>query len=87
MSVETAPRPEHEPFECDSCGADLVMIDGDKRCSSCGLCAGAEAVSTEEDPDPWEKWWSHRAANYSGFTGPQRIKCVGGFPQPYFEEN
>ena len=81
MNLETAPRAdEEEDSECAVCGAQnsFVLYDNDKVCRECQHVRG-EARDTSKSLNEWERWWQHRDANYSGFTGPDRIKMVGGF--------
>lgn len=78
-------KPMHEPFECD-CGGEFVMHDGDKLCADCGLVSGSESVDVEVE-GPWGNWWEERrSSDYSGWTGKDRIKFVGGFVSAYVAE-
>lgn len=90
MDIDTAPSAhddqtdDDEDVECDVCGKtnSYVYYEGDKMCKSCGhVSDGSEGVSSASNP--WGQWWEHRAAEYSGFYGPDRIKFVGGFAAAY----
>lgn len=83
MSIDSAPKPENEPFECVECGDDYVMYDGDKVCVACGAMPGPTIDQTEGDH--WRQWQNHRRTSddYEGWHGEDRIKFVGGFLSPW----
>lgn len=80
--IGTAQLPEHEPFECDECGGPFVMQDV-KVCNECGYIPGA---TRSQDADPWCEWHKSRRKEYSSFRGTNRVKMVGGFTHPYFDD-
>jgi len=87
MNSKTAPsipQPE-DNNECTLCGAEdsYVRYDSDTVCSNCGFTPQATASPTDTET-AWERFWSHRADEYSGHYGPERKKCVGGFEYPYY---
>lgn len=69
--------------DCPLCGAKspYVLYDGDKMCEHCGHVPGAGGDVDEQSE--YEQWREHRRANYSGWTGPERVKFPGGFKSAY----
>jgi hypothetical protein len=79
--VSEIPVDEERQHECPLCGAEApyVLYDGDKMCGECGHVPGVGG----DDKDAHESWREHRRENYSGWTGPDRIKFPGGFASAY----
>lgn len=79
----------NEEADCPLCGKEnaYVLRDNDKVCEECNYMPRAE--TTVESADPWDEWHEHRRDNddYSGFTGENRIKFVGGFTSAYVFED
>jgi hypothetical protein len=75
-----------EMGECPLCGEEEAYVEhgGDKMCKNCQYAPRASAEQRDEK-DEWAQWQEHRGEEYSGFTGPDRIKMVGGFVAPYVE--
>lgn len=87
MEIDTAPRADQESdedVECDNCGSvnSYVLYDHDKVCRECGHIAGS-GERADDTRSEWQQWWDHRDDMYSGFTGKDRIKMVGGFGSAY----
>lgn len=74
---------EERQHECPLCGADApyVLYDDDKMCEECGHVPGVGGKVEEQSEH--EQWREHRRENYSGWTGPDRIKFPGGFAHAY----
>jgi len=85
MNLDTAPSAdEGRDTECNVCGAEnsYVMYDGDKVCTECQHVPDSRNRHSGSG-DVWQQWFEHRRENYSGFTGPERVKMVGGFIKNY----
>jgi len=76
---------EDEQHECPICEAEApyVLYDDDKMCKHCGHVPGAPNDRAADEETEWEQWVEHRAEMYAGFTGPDRVKMVGGFASAY----
>jgi len=85
MRLSNAPRLDEER-ECPICDAEgkYVLYEGDKMCRTCGHVPSPSSIGGDEK-GPWKQWHEHRKENeeYSGFTGENRIKFVGGFAAAY----
>jgi len=84
-SLNAAPSvPQEEEEECPHCEAtaSYIRYEGDTVCRECGFTPhpSGRPSSTE---NPWGSWHEHRAAEYDGWFGPERIKMVGGFVSAY----
>lgn len=88
MRLEVAPSVD-EGEECGLCGAEdaYVLYDNDKMCEECGYVPGV-VVEEDESLTEWAEWIRHRAKEYSGWYGEERVKFAGGFVAAYvFEED
>lgn len=89
-TIDTAPVPEDGDTDCktESCDGTIRLYDGDRVCDVCGRCNGGGNPTrggAEAEADEWDEWFEHRDELYSGFTGRNRIKMVGGFAAPYLD--
>jgi uncharacterized Zn finger protein (UPF0148 family) len=67
--------------ECHLCGEGTFLKRGHELvCDTCGHAPDPD--STVQRTDSWELFWSSRE-QYSGFTGPDRIRMIGGFAGAY----
>lgn len=70
--------------ECPIC-EEGILLQGhyEKFCSSCWTVIDSNAFP-DSDESEWEQWQKHRHEEYSGLTGQDRVKMVGGFEGPFF---
>lgn len=92
MDIDTAPvadRADDAECDVDGCGGVYVLYDGDRVCRVCGHLSGTggnEPMDYREKhlPKAWVSFEKTRDSDkYSGFTGQDRIKFVGGFASAY----
>jgi hypothetical protein len=91
MRLEDAPSmsftaEDEEPEKCEICGTEepYVKYDNNKTCKCCGHLPN-HSTSDDDNSNPWQSWWEHRADMYSGFYGKDRVKMVGGFSSAWNE--
>lgn len=78
--------------ECPFCEEDAIVKDEqkvEKFCSNCYVVLSKETFEDATDEsDPWADFDAYRRESdeYGGWTGPDRIKFVGSFLQPWIED-
>lgn len=67
--------------ECPECEGAMYRNEDELFCGDCYL-SPAKHSSRNDHVGEWERFWKRRE-EYSGFTGPERVKMVGGFLGPW----
>jgi hypothetical protein len=78
----------HTEQECTVCeDGTYIRLENEKVCDTCQHSPAKNLTITTEK-DVWTAFQTYRRENedYNGWYGPDRIKFVGGFAGPYFEE-
>lgn len=81
-TLKGAMRTQRECYNCDDgtfldLGTELV----------CDTCSHSPSHRPRiKRVNPWEKFWEERQ-HYSGFTGPDRVRMVGGFVGGYIDSD
>lgn len=73
-----ATRTDRKCYNCDE--GTFLDLGTELVCDTCSYAP--DGRPSIEMPDPWERFWEERK-NYSGFTGPGRVRMVGGFIGAY----
>ncbi len=73
---------EDGPVECqvESCDGTYRQYDYEHICDECGHVRNSDFHT--DTSDPWERF-DNKRDEYSGFTGEDRVKMVGGFVGAY----
>lgn len=75
---------QHTDQECHLCeDGHYIRLEHEKVCDECHHSPARTRDSGHVTE--WEYFWQHRrdTDEYEGFTGPSRVKMVGGFAGPY----
>lgn len=82
MVWKTATRTGRDCYLCED--GEFLQVKQELVCDNCYHSPDGKQSLKKENP--WEDFWAERK-NYSGFTGRDRIKMVGGFVQGYVDED
>lgn len=67
--------------ECSNCeDGEYISLEHELVCDTCYYVPAKSTPVSQ--PDAWEQFWQARD-EYDGFYGPDRVKHVGGFMEPY----
>lgn len=73
--------------QCPLCDGPMFIHDDEKVCGDCYYVS--EPPKRKAMPDPWERFqrdrreWVAEEDERGGWTGPTRVKMIGGFAGPY----
>lgn len=85
MAQETfkgAKRTDRECYECED--GKFLDLGTELVCDNCHY--SPDGKPTVERKNPWEDFWKERE-DYTGFTGRDRVRMVGGFIGGYIDHD